>query len=111
MNQLNQIENLIKGNQSEFDFNTLYPFTTENIDGYMDLFDLKNKSLLTLGSSSDQAINAGIVGCQNVTIFDICPLTKLYYFLKLASLLSLEREMFLQFLCKTNYEKKIEDKR
>ena len=45
MNQLNQIENLIKGNQSEFDFNTLYPFTTENIDGYMDLFDLKNKSL------------------------------------------------------------------
>ncbi len=105
MNQLKQIENLIKRRQSECSFNTLYSFTTENIDGYIDLFDLKNKSLLTLGSSSDQAINAGLVGCKNVTIFDICPLTKFYYFLKLASLLSLERKIFLCFLCKTNYEK------
>lgn len=105
MNQLKQIENLIKRNQSECDFNTLYPFTTENIGGYIDLFDLKNKSLLTLGSSSDQAFNAGLAGCNNITIFDICPLTKLYYFLKLSSLLSLEQEMFLCFLCKTNYRK------
>lgn len=103
MNQLKQIENLIKRNQSECGFNILYPFTTENIDGYIDLFDLKNKSLLTLGSSSDQAINAGLVGCNNITIFDICPLTKFYYYLKLASLLSLDREMFLRFLCITNY--------
>ncbi len=105
MNQLKQIENLIKKDQSACSFNNLYPFTTENIDGYIDLFDLKNKSLLTLGSSLDQAINAGLVGCKNITIFDICPLTKFYYFFKLASLLSLEREMFLRFLCKTNYRK------
>ena len=105
MKQLKQIEKLIKINKSECDFYTLYPFTTENIDGYIDLFNLKNKSLLTLGSSSDQAINAGLVGCNNITIFDICPLTKYYYFLKLASLLSLERKTFLYFLCKTNYGK------
>lgn len=105
MDQLKQIENLIKRNRSDCGFDTLYPFTTENIDGYVDLFDLKNKSLLTLGSSSDQAINAGLVRCNDITIFDFCPLTKFYYYLKLASLLSLERKVFLYFLCKTNYRK------
>lgn len=105
MNQLKQMENYIDKNHSECSFYTLYPFTTENIDGYIDLFNLKDKSLLTLGSSSDQAINAGLVGCKNITIFDICPSTKFYYYLKLASLLSLEREIFLRFLCKTNYRK------
>ena len=105
MDKLKQMENYIHNNHSEGDFYAIYPFTTENIDGYIDLFDLEGKSLLTLGSSTDQAINAGLVGCKNITIFDICPSTKFYYFLKYASLLSLEREMFLNFLCKTNYRK------
>lgn len=105
MNRLKQMENCINKKHSDCSFYTLYPFTTENIDGYIDLFDLKDKSLLTLGSSSDQAINAGLLGCKNITIFDICPSTKFYYYLKLASLSSLEWEMFLRFLCKTNYRK------
>lgn len=60
MNQLKQMENYIDKNRSECSFYTLYPFTTENINGYIDLFNLKDKSLLILGSSSDQAINAGL---------------------------------------------------
>ena len=48
----------------------LYPFTTENIDGYLDLFDLKDKSLLTVGSSGDQVINALVMGCEDVTLYD-----------------------------------------
>ena len=106
MDKLKQMENYIDKNWPKCGFKILYPFTTENINGYLDLFDLKNKSLLTLGSSSDQAINAGLVGCKDITIFDICPLTKIYYFLKLSSLLSLEREIFLKFLCKTKYKVK-----
>ena len=29
-------------------FNKIYPFTTENISGYIDLFDLKDKSHIDL---------------------------------------------------------------
>ena len=36
---------------SNLGFDFIYPFTTENIDGYINNFDLKNKSLLTTGSS------------------------------------------------------------
>lgn len=53
-----------------------YPFTTENISGYIKEFDLKNKSLLTLGSSGDQVINAALFNCRNIHVIDICPFTK-----------------------------------
>lgn len=108
MNRIKEMEDYINQNYLECDFYTLYSFTTENINGYMDLFDLKNKSLLTVGSSADQAINAGLVGCRDITLFDICPLTKYFYYLKLATLLTLERNEFLSFLCKTKYQKNIE---
>ena len=48
-----------------------YLFTTENINGYINEMDLKNKSLLTLGSSLDQAYNALVLGADKVTVFDI----------------------------------------
>ena len=80
-----------------------YSFTTENISGYIKYFDLKNKSLLTVGSSGDQVINASLEGCEDITVCDICPLTKYYYYLKVASLLVLNRDLFMKFLCETNY--------
>lgn len=75
----------------------LYPFTSENISGYIKEFILKNKSLLTIGSSGDQAINAILHGCKDVTIYDIVPETRYYYFLKVAALLSLSKEEYLKF--------------
>ena len=57
-------------------FNKLYSFTTENIKDYISSFDLNNKSLLTVGSSADQAINAILNGCKDVTIMDINPFVK-----------------------------------
>ena len=56
-------------------FDRLYPFTTENISGYFKEKDIKNKSILTVGSSGDQAINAFAMGAKEVTIFDINPFT------------------------------------
>ena len=93
------IEYLSKENK-DYDYFRLYPFTNENIDSYMQFFNLKDKSLLTVGSSSDQAINASLAKCRDITICDICPLTEYFYYLKLASLLILDREDFLNFLCK-----------
>lgn len=50
-------------------FINIYPFTTENIAGYINEFELKDKSLLTVGSSGDQVINAALYDCQDITLF------------------------------------------
>ena len=52
-------------------FNKIYPFTTENIGGYFSHIDFKDKTVLTLGSSSDQAFNALLLGARKVKVFDI----------------------------------------
>lgn len=79
-------------------FGKIYPFTTENISGYIDLFNLKDRSLLTVGSSGDQIINAILKGCKDVTLLDINPFTKYYYYLKIACLLCLDKDTFMEFL-------------
>lgn len=63
-------------------FGRIYPFTTENIAGYINLFNLDNKSLLTVGSSGDQVINASLFNCQDQTVIDINPFTRYYFYLK-----------------------------
>ena len=83
----------------------IYPFTTENINGYIDLFDLKDKSLLTVGSSADQAIIANLKDCKDITILDINPLTKYYFNLKKAGILTLGYEEFCKFFCYIDYPK------
>ena len=84
-------------------FSTIYPFTTENINGYIREFDLNNKSLLTLGSSSDQIINSAYFNCNNQTVIDICPYTKYYFYLKKAALIELNYKDFLEYFCYKNF--------
>ena len=90
-------------------FAQIYPFTTENIMGYIDKFDLNGKSLLTAGSSCDQAINVAMKGCSDVTIIDVCPFTKYYFYLKKAALLTLPYEEFQNYLCYKNFPKTFQD--
>ena len=54
----------------------VYPFTTEEISGYFKYLNLKDKSVLTVGSSGDQAFNAIYYGARKVTLFDINPNTE-----------------------------------
>lgn len=84
-------------------FPLIYPFTTENIAGYINLFELENKSLLTVGSSGDQALNAILKGCNDITILDVNPYTKYYFYLKMATILQVNLEAFLKFFCYMNY--------
>ena len=86
-------------------FKTVYPFTTENISGYINLFNLDNKSLLTIGSSSDQVINASLFNCKDQTILDINPFTKYYFYLKKSAIISLSYKEFLDFFLYKNYPK------
>lgn len=90
-------------------FSEIYPFTTENISGYIDFFDLKGSSLLTVGSSLDQLLNAVLYDCKDITILDINPNTEYYYYLKLAALLVLERNEFLEFLRFKDYPEVFKD--
>lgn len=60
-------------------FDKVYPFTTENISGYMTYLNVKDKHIFTVGSSSDQAFNAILLGAKEVTIFDINQNTKKFF--------------------------------
>lgn len=84
-------------------FCNIYPFTTENISGYIDFFDLYNKSLLTVGSSGDQIFNAVLMGAKDITQIDINPFSKYYYYLKMAAITELDMDEFLLFLRYKNY--------
>lgn len=84
-------------------FKKIYPFTTENISGYQPYFKLKENSLLTVGSSLDQTINASLAGCKDITVLDLCPYAKEYFQLKKASIETLSKKEFEQFLMKKRY--------
>ena len=81
-------------------YSKIYSFTTENIDGYIDYFDLVNKSLLTIGSSGDQLLNAFLKGTNDITLYDINPYAKYYVYLKIAGILCLEYNEFEEFFFK-----------
>ena len=80
-------------------FGQLYPFTTENIAGYIDFFDLTNKSLLTVGSSLDQTFNAILCGAKDIDVLDINPYTRFYFYFKLSAILTLPFDDFSEYLC------------
>ena len=86
-------------------FSRLYPFTTENISGYIEQFDLNNKSFLTVGSSGDQVINVSLFNCKDQTVIDICPYTKFYFYLKKAAIMTFDYEEYLSFFCYKDYPK------
>lgn len=81
-------------------FSRIYTFTTENISGYIDYFDFNNKSLLTVGSSGDQILNAFYSGARDITLFDINEYAKYYVYLKISAILSLSYEEFKLFFFK-----------
>lgn len=83
----------------EKDFARLYPFTTENLNGYMSKYNLKNKTVLTVGSSSDQIFNAHMMGAKKIVCFDTNPLCEDYFNLKSAAFKSLDYEEFIIFFC------------
>lgn len=79
-------------------FEKLYPFTTENIAGYMKDLELQNKKVCTVTGSGDQVLNAISKGCLDITTFDVNFLTQYYLNLKLAACQKLTYEEFLRFL-------------
>ena len=111
MGNLKKAKKMLDKNKLDDDlFMRIYPFATENVNGYMNCFDLKNKSLLTVGSSGDQILNAYNKGCRDVTLIDVNPFAPFYIYLKIAGILSLDYQEFMEFFFKyigmeTNYKR------
>ena len=76
-------------------FNSIYPFTSENIAGYMKDLDLTGKKVITVTGSTDHILNAILQGATEITTFDINPLTKPYMDLKISALKNLSYEDFI----------------
>ena len=84
-------------------FNSIYPFTSENIAGYMKDLDLTGKKVITVTGSTDHILNAILQGTTEITTFDINPLTKPYMDLKISALKNLSYEDFIKlFLFESN---------
>lgn len=90
-------------NNEQNKFLKIYPFTTENLAGWMPLIDFFDKTFLTVGSSCDQAINATYLGSKKQTIIDINPFVKEYFYLKKAGLIALSINEYLNFFCSFNF--------
>jgi len=79
-------------------FNSIYPFTSENIAGYMKDLNLTGKKVITVTGSTDHILNAILQGATEITTFDINPLTKPYMDLKIGAIKNLSYEEFIEFL-------------
>lgn len=85
-------------------FDSIYPFTTENIAGYISDLDLTDKKVITVTGSTDHILNIVARGGCDITTFDVNPLTEPYMDLKLSAFRSLDFKEFVNFLL---YDSKI----
>src|SRR5574344_2017421 len=86
-------------------FQDVYPFATEAISSYFPKLNLKDKSLLTVGSSLDQAFNGLVLGAKNVTVLDINKNTLEYYKLKRELILNTPKEELYEKVLALNIKK------
>ncbi|MBQ2909315.1 MAG: class I SAM-dependent methyltransferase [Bacilli bacterium] len=94
-----------------YSFQRLYPFCNENVSGYMDFLNLEGKSVLTVGSSADQAISAIARGSKDITVLDICPFTEDYFYLKKSAIETIDKKDFERLLFYKDYPRTFKNNR
>lgn len=75
----------------------LYPFSNEGLSDYFGVLNIKNKNVMVVGSSGDQALCSCLMGAREVLLLDTNPLTQTYFNLKIAALKNLNYEDFKTF--------------
>lgn len=76
----------------------VYPFTTENLAGYMKNLNLEDKKVLSITGSGDHILNSFYYGASSVIGFDINTLASLFTELKFNALRKLDFEDFKKYL-------------
>lgn len=79
-------------------YGSVFLFGTENQEEINKILDYQNKDVFTVCSSGDQYLSAVYYGAKRVDLFDIDRLTRPVTYLKIASMMSLSHEDFLNFL-------------
>lgn len=79
------------------EYSKVYLNTTENISGIMSNMDIKDKSVLTVAGSGDQAVNAYLNGAKSVSIFDVNPLSFIMTDLKITGARKLSHSEFCDY--------------
>jgi hypothetical protein len=83
----------------------IYPYTTENLSGYMPkIIDNETQSVLTVSASGDHIINAYLLGAKKVDAFDCNILSQFYSNLKITALKNLELKDFKYFIETLDFE-------
>ena len=82
------VEKVIKSDnmnlEKEFnDYSLAYLKTTENVNGYYNLLDFTNKTILTVIGAGDQVFNAALNGAKKIDGFDISITAIMFYYLKI----------------------------
>ena len=86
-----------------------YTFTTENLDSYLSTLDIRNKKVLTVASSGDQIINLALLGASHIDCFDISRLSYYFVKLKIAALINLNYNEFLDYFTSSETSCRIGD--
>lgn len=75
----------------------IYPFTTENLSGYLPLLNLSGKNILTISGSGDQVLSSIFYGAARIDAFDINILSNTFTELKMKALEYLSYGDYLRF--------------
>lgn len=75
-------------------FDQIYSMTNEHLYRMYKNMDVKNKDVLTVGSSGDQILYAILFGAKNITCFDINPFVKYFYDYKVAAIKAFDYDKF-----------------
>ncbi len=82
----------------------VYPFTTENLAGYMEHLNLEDKKVLSVTGSGDHILNSFYYGSDNVIGFDINSFAAFFAELKFNALRKLNFEDFKKYLFVENHQ-------
>ncbi len=87
---------ILKGDKFK-NYSGIYPFTTENIQGYFKNINFDNANVLTVCSSGDHALNSALYGAKKVDTFDRNILTEHYMNLKISAISKLNYNEYLRY--------------
>lgn len=79
-------------------FERFYLYTNEHLNTFLKKINVKDKRVLTVGSSGDQILYSLLNGAREVVCFDICPFTEYYYKLKVACIRNLSYEEYDKYI-------------
>ena len=100
MRHMNSIVNYISETPPYFytdrleGFNQVYPTTNEHLYAMFKSVNVKNKDVLTVGSSGDQILYSILFGAKNITCFDVNPFVKYFFDYKVATIKTYNYEQF-----------------